>query len=292
MPQMSLNIGTVLDERYRLERVLGAGGYGITYQATDLRLDHSVAIKEYFPGYCASRMTEVSDDIRCDIGAEREYLKGLDRFTKEAKMLAQLYGLVHVVRVTDYFEANATGYIVMDYVEGKNLKQMADSFGGRIRPDMLLYLMEPVISALWKVHQKGLIHRDISPDNVMIRPDGSVCLIDFGNARNSTNEQSMTVTLKHGFAAPEQYSTRGQGLYTDVYGVCATIYYCLTGKVPTRAMDRLTGKPLVRPSELGVFMPPWQEQAIMDGLELQINRRIQNMDVLWTRLYKQAAQGS
>lgn len=284
MAQHYLNEGTVLDGRYRVNRVLGAGGYGITYRATDLRLDRPVAIKEYFPSYCASRVAD-GDDVRCHFGAEREYLRGLDRFTQEAKTLAQLFNQIHVVHISDYFEANATAYMVMDFVEGKTLKQMVDSFGGRIRADMLFSLMEPSVTALWKVHQLGLIHRDISPDNVMIRPDGALCLIDFGNARNTSMEESMTVALKHGFAAPEQYSTRGQGSYTDVYGICATIYYCLTGKVPTQAMDRLTGKPFPKPSELGVAIEPWRERALMDGMELRYDRRIQNMDALWRRLY-------
>lgn len=288
MAQVHLSEGTILDERYRLDGVLGAGGYGITYRATDTRLDRPVAVKEYFPCYCALRLDDWGADVRCTNGCEGDFLKGMDRFYEEARHLAQLSGLIHVVNVNDYFKENSTAYMVMDFVEGKTLKEMTDSFGGRMKPKTLMTMMAPAISALWQVHKKGLIHRDLSPDNIMVRFDGSVCLIDFGNARDTTSDKSMTMAMKQGFAGPEQYSSRGQGPYTDVYGMCATMYYCLTGAVPTQALERLTGKPLARPSELGVTMDPNQEQAIMDGLELRIERRIQNMDALWKRLYGQS----
>ncbi|MBE6924435.1 MAG: serine/threonine protein kinase [Ruminococcaceae bacterium] len=287
MAQMHLNEGIVLDGRYRLDRQLGMGGFGITYKATDLRLDRPVAVKEYFPNYCAARLPEWEGEVRPLDGMGRHFVKGMDRFSDEARRLAQLSHLPSVVHVNDYFEANGTAYMVMDFVEGQTLKQMVDKFGGRIRPEMLMSLIGPAVSTLWHVHKKGLIHRDLSPDNIMIRSDNSVCLIDFGNARSTDGDKSMTVAMKQGFAAPEQYSTRGQDTYTDVYGLCATLYYCLTGRLPTRAVDRLAGKPLPWPREMGVVMDRVQEQAIMDGLELQTNLRIRNMEALYRRLFGQ-----
>lgn len=283
--QFWLSPGTMVGGRYRLEKVLGVGGYGITYRGQDTRLECPVAVKEYYPGFWATRFAQRGPEVRCMAGMEEPYCKGMERFLDEAKTLVQLSGVPGVVRVSDFFEENRTAYLVMDYLDGKNLKQMAMGFGGRIPADVLIPVMSPVISALKEVHTKGLIHRDISPDNIMMLSDGSVRLIDFGNARDTTNNKSMTLAMKEGFAPPEQYRSRGQGTWTDVYGVCATIYYCLTGKLPPQPMDRLTGASFPTPSELGVEVPGWQEQAIMNGLDLYVQNRIQDMEELWQRLY-------
>lgn len=173
----------------------------------------------------------------------------------------------------------------MEFLDGQNLKQMAGGFGGRIPPEVLIPVLEPLVKAIGKIHEKGMIHRDISPDNIMMLEDGTVRLIDFGNARDTSDDKSMTMAMKQGFAPPEQYRSRGQGTYTDVYGLCATMYYCMTGKLPPQAMDRLTGTPFPTPTELGVQISPVWESAIMDGLELYVQKRIQNMEELWQRLY-------
>lgn len=283
--QFWLSDGTVVGGRYRLEKVLGIGGYGITYRGLDMRLERLVAVKEYYPSFWASRFTEYGCGVRVLQGMEEAFRKGMDRFLDEAKTLVQLSNISGVVRVSDFFQENGTAYLVMDYLDGKNLKQMADGFGGRIPADVLIPVLAPVISALRQVHELGMIHRDISPDNIMMLSDGSVRLIDFGNARDTTDNRSMTLAMKQGFAAPEQYRSRGQGTYTDVYGICATMYYCLTGKLPPQAMDRLTGTPFPTPSELGVSITEQWEKTIMDGLELYVNKRIQTMEELWQRLY-------
>lgn len=289
--QFWLNEGTVLGGRYTLESVLGKGGYGITYKGMDNRLQIPVAIKEYYPIFWCSRFTESGNNVVVNQGMEGDYCKGLDRFCDEARTLAQLGGVPSVVRVTDFFEENGTGYLVMEYLDGQNLKQMLDGFGGRIPAQVLLPVISPVLFALRKIHEKGMIHRDLSPDNIMMLADGSVCLIDFGNARDTSDNKSMTLAMKEGFAAPEQYRSKGQGTYTDVYGLCATLYYCLTGKLPPQAMERLMGEPFLKPSEMGVDIPGWQEQAIMDGLDLYVQKRIQNMEDLWSRLYVEQTAG-
>ena len=289
--QFWLNEGTVLGGRYTLESVLGKGGYGITYKGMDNRLQIPVAIKEYYPIFWCSRFTENGNNVVVNQGMEGDYCKGLDRFCDEARTLAQLGGVPSVVRVTDFFEENGTGYLVMEYLDGQNLKQMLDGFGGRIPAQVLLPVISPVLFALRKIHEKGMIHRDLSPDNIMMLADGSVCLIDFGNARDTSDNKSMTLAMKEGFAAPEQYRSKGQGTYTDVYGLCATLYYCLTGKLPPQAMERLMGEPFLKPSEMGVDIPGWQEQAIMDGLDLYVQKRIQNMEDLWSRLYVEQPAG-
>ncbi len=271
--------------RYRLEKVLGIGGYGITYRGLDIRLERPVAVKEFYPSFWVTRFAQRGPEVHCLAGMEKNFCKGMERFLDEARTLVQLSNVPGVVRVNDFFEENQTAYLVMDFLDGKNLKEMSMGFGGRIPAEVLLPAMAPVISALRQVHEKGLIHRDISPDNIMMLSDGSVRLIDFGNARDTTNDKSMTLAMKEGFAAPEQYRSRGQGTWTDVYGICATLYYCLTGKLPPQAMDRLLGAPFPKPSELGVQIPGWQEQAILDGLDLYVQKRIQTMQELWQRLY-------
>ena len=276
---------TILDGRYELEKVLGVGGYGITYRAIDTRLLRPVAVKEFYPSFWASRFAQMGPQVHCLDGADGDFARGMERFILEARNLAQLGNIPGVVRVENVFNENNTAYLVMEFLDGKNLKQMVDGFGGRIPPEVLIPVLAPVVKALGQVHKTGLIHRDISPDNIMMLEDGSVRLIDFGNARDASNGKSMTLAMKEGFAPPEQYRSKGQGPWTDVYGLCATIYYCLTGKLPPQPMDRLTGTALVRPSEMGVAIPAWQESVILDGLDLFVDRRIHDMDELWQRLY-------
>ena len=283
--QFWLSPGTIVGRRYEIQDVLGIGGYGITYRGIDSHLERFVAIKEFFPSFWAARFVERGLDIHCLAGMEGNYAKGKERFLDEARTLVQLSSIPAIVRVNDYFEENGTAYLVMDFLDGKHLKQVADGFGGRIPADVLLPVMEPVILALKQVHAKGMIHRDISPDNIMMLEDGSVRLIDFGNARDTTDDRSMTMAMKQGFAAPEQYRSKGQGSWTDVYGICATMYYCLTGKLPPQALERLTGAPFPTPREMGVQIDPEKEQVILEGLELYVNRRIQNMEDLHERLY-------
>ena len=283
--QFWLKEGTVVGGRYTLETVLGKGGYGITYKGMDNRLQIPVAIKEYFPLFWCTRFVENGSNVTVNQGMEIEFCKGLDRVADEARTLAQLGNISGVVRVTDFFEENGTGYLVMEYLDGKNLKQMVEGFGGQIPADVLIPVLSPILFALRSIHERGMIHRDLSPDNIMMLSDGSVRLIDFGNARDTTDNKSMTLAMKEGFAPPEQYRSKGQGPYTDVYGLCATLYYCLTGKRPPFHMDRLGGVELLTLSQQGVKIPKWQEQAIMQGLDLYVNSRIQDMDELWKRLY-------
>ncbi len=285
MERYWLEEGTLLAGRYRIGEVLGAGGYGITYRATDSHLENTVAIKEYFPGFCASRFAERDSAVKCMAGREEVYDKGKQSFHNEARTLVQLSSIHATVRILDYFEENNTAYIAMEFLNGQDLKKMMAGFGGRIPAAVLLPMLEPAVRALGAVHQLGLIHRDISPDNIMVLEDGSVRIIDFGNARQTEGDKTMTMAMKQGFAPPEQYRTHGQGPFSDVYSLCATIYYCLTGKLPPQPMNRLTGEELIPPSVLGVELAPEHEQAILDGLELFVAKRIPDMETLWQRLY-------
>jgi len=279
--------GTVLKKRYLVGRVLGEGGFGITYIGCDLQLELKVAIKEYFPTDKASRMSQASLDVSSYTGAAGvNYDKGMEKFLQEARTIARMDKQPVIVNVRDFFEVNHTAYIVMEYVEGTTFKELAEQRGGRIPAGELLYLMEPLFFALKEMHANGLIHRDISPENLMIEK-GEVRLLDFGCAREAADGgNTLTIALKHGYAPVEQYQSKGQGPWTDVYALSATIYYCLTGRKPPQAMDRLVEDELIPPRKLGVDMTQKQEDALLHGMAVPPKRRFQSMEEFHTALYE------
>lgn len=278
--------GTVLMGRYLVGRVLGEGGFGITYIGCDLRLELKVAIKEYFPTNWVARHSDVSLAVSNYAGAASSYEKGKSRFLYEARTMAKMDKQPEIVSVRDFFELNNTAYIVMEYVDGTTFKELVAQRGGRIPAGELLHLIEPLFSALSAVHAAGLIHRDISPDNLMLER-GSVRLLDFGCARESTQgDETMTITLKHGYAPIEQYQHKGQGPWTDVYGLSATIYYCLTGKTPPQALDRLMDDEIIMPRRLGVDLTEKQEKALLRGMGIKQHQRFRSVEELHTALYE------
>lgn len=278
--------GTVLMGRYLVGRVLGEGGFGITYIGCDLRLELKVAIKEYFPTNWVARHSDVSLSVSNYAGAASSYEKGKSRFLYEARTMAKMDKQPEIVSVRDFFELNNTAYIVMEYVDGTTFKELVAQRGGRIPAGELLHLIEPLFSALSAVHASGLIHRDISPDNLMLER-GSVRLLDFGCARESTQgDETMTITLKHGYAPIEQYQHKGQGPWTDVYGLSATIYYCLTGKTPPQALDRLMDDEIIMPRRLGVDLTERQEKALLRGMGIKLHQRFRSVEELHTALYE------
>lgn len=279
--------GTVLKERYLVGRVLGEGGFGITYIGCDLQLELKVAIKEYFPTDKASRVSQASLDVTSYTGAAGlNYDKGLKKFLQEARTIARMDKQPVIVNVRDFFEANCTAYIVMEYVEGTTFKDLVEQRGGRIPAGELLYLIEPLFYALKEMHGNGLIHRDISPENLMLEK-GTVRLLDFGCARESADGgNTLTIALKHGYAPVEQYQSKGQGPWTDVYALSATMYYCLTGKRPPQAMDRLVEDDLIPPRKLGVDLTQQQEAALLHGMSVPPKRRFQSVEEFHTALYE------
>ncbi len=279
--------GTVLVDRYMVGRVLGEGGFGITYIGRDMRLDYRVAIKEYLPSDQVSRNTEIALDVtRYATVSEEAYEKGLQRFLNEARTLALMFKQPQIVTVHDFFEANGTAYIVMEYVDGTTFAELVKQYGGRIAPEELFPMIEPLFGALANVHKQGILHRDISPDNLMLE-NGNVRLLDFGSAREvqPTGQQTMTIALKKGYGPIEQYQGKGQGPWTDVYALSATIYYCLTGVKPPDAVERILDDELVPPRELGVDMPQWQEQALLYGMSVNPTKRYHTMDAMHAGLY-------
>ena len=280
--------GTVLMDRYLIGRALGEGGFGITYIGRDLRLEMKVAIKEYFPSDRAARDAALSMDVHSCMGRNNSgYEQGLSRFLCEARTMARMEKQPQIVMVRDYFEANNTAYIVMEYVEGTNFIDLAARRGGRIPASELFPLIEPLFTALSAMHKAGLIHRDISPDNLMLE-QGSVRLLDFGCARESSQgtDSTMAVALKQGYAPIEQYQCMGQGPWTDVYAISATIYFCLTGRVPPKSLDRLLSDELAEPRALGVDITLEQQRALLRGMEINPEKRCQTVDELYSGLYR------
>ncbi|MCR4641775.1 MAG: protein kinase [Lachnospiraceae bacterium] len=291
MNKRALQPMTVLNGKYVIGKVLGEGGFGITYLGLDLILKMRVAIKEYFPVQCASRDTTsgAGNDISI-IKGEREYIfqKGFEDYVKEARRLASLEELSGIVKVYDFFHANNTAYLVLEYIDGITLKEWFQQ-GKQNGWKQALELMRPVIRSLATVHRNGIIHRDISPDNIMLRKDGSITLIDFGAAREFANDgKSLTVALKRGFAPPEQYQTHGdQGPWTDVYAICATLYRLISGRVLPDAMSLYSGSQRITPlQDIDPTVPKQLEAALRKGLSARAEERIQDMEELYACLYE------
>ena len=262
----ALKPGTILDGKYLVGEMLGQGGFGITYIGFDLLLEQKVAIKEYFPmstGMVSREnrsMVVWSTAMMGKTGTQ----KGFDSFLKEARKMAKLGGIPGVVGVKSVFIQNETAYIVMDFIEGETLLKKLQR-EGPMPFDTCLSLLTPIIQALAEVHEHGIIHRDISPDNIMVRPDGRLILLDLGAAKDldiqgrDGNVQSSQMVAKQGFSPIEQYQRNASiGPWTDVYAMAATIYYCCTGILPPTAVDRivedtLTCQPLLTQAQFDVL---------------------------------------
>lgn len=276
---------------YQVGAVLGQGGFGATYVGKELSTGRRVAIKEYFPTRCARR---AQDGITVEAlpGMDETYEKGRYSFVKEARVLSRLEGMPSVVQALAYLELNNTAYLVMEYLEGTPLHRMVDpKQNKRIPPEKLLPPLRGLLRDIGLLHEKKVIHRDIAPDNIMWMPDGTLKLLDFGSARSTEGDQSMTLMLKYGFAPVEQLQSHGQGTYTDVYAMAATIYYCLTATVPTQASERMMdGKELPLPTALGVALSPEEEAALMWGLAVLPKDRPQTMGEFSRALFPDLGQ--
>ena len=286
--------GTILNGEYIIDDVLGQGGFGITYKAVEHRSNQRVAIKEYMPEMMATRSNNVS--VVAFTGERGEHFEyGKQCFLGEAKILAEFIGNERIVRVIKYFEENGTAYFVMDYVEGKSFEEYLKEKGGKISFEEVEQLLSPVMDALDGVHKKGIIHRDITPDNIFITKEGVTKILDFGAARYSLGDKShsLDVVLKHGYAPKEQYMRRGrQGPFTDVYSMGATIYVALTGKLPPDSIDRLEDDNLVMPSTIGVRIPEKSEDALEKALSVNSQDRFQSMRVFRENIFGVSDDGN
>ncbi len=275
-----LSPGTVLQGKYIVGKVIGYGGFGVTYIGYNAILDQKIAIKEYLPGEFATRTIDTTEVTIFSGEREEQFASGVVKFVDEAKRLAKFKHTPGVVSVYDSFQENKTAYIIMEYLEGETLATKIER-EGKIPLDEAFNIMMPVIGALKEVHKEGILHRDISPDNIFITKDGDVKLLDFGAARyaTTTHSKSLSVIVKPGFAPQEQYRSRGdQGTWTDVYACAATLYKMITGVTPEDSMERGNKDTLVPPSKLGVKIPRNKENAIMNALNLKIEDRTKDAE--------------
>lgn len=235
----TLPIGTLIGE-YKVEALIGSGGFGVTYRARDVRLDALVAVKEYYPVSMAVRLPNYSVEERPG-NVKGGYAWGLEKFMNEASMLASLRH-PNIVGVNRLFRANGTAYMILDYIDGPNLKTWLKDLGRAPTQDEMDHILLPIIAALRTVHEQGLLHRDIAPKNIMVASPLVPVLIDFGAARQLVAQKSQTFAalLTPGYAPFEQYVATGQsqGPWTDIYSMGATIYECISGRLPPEAPER------------------------------------------------------
>ncbi len=275
--------GTVLHERYAVGRVLGEGGFGITYVGFDTLLDLKVAVKEFYMSDYVNREATVSSVVRANTrNCGETFAKNRAKFLGEAKALAKFANEDGIVGIRDFFQENNTAYIVMDFLSGETLKKHI-AREGKLSVDRVLTILDPVIRSLGVVHRHNVIHRDISPDNIMLTDNGKVKLLDFGAARvvSENDIKSLSIILKPGYAPEEQYRSRGhQGPWTDVYALCATVYRCVTGVTPDDSMERMFEDRLQSPAELGCDCSRAMSDVIMKGLAVRLADRYQSVEEL------------
>ncbi len=282
MPQSPVHLPTrtVLRDQYVLGRVLGHGGFGIAYLGWDSHLEMKVAVKEFLPTDYATRGAQATE-VTPYSGDSREHFEyGLTRFLDEGRAVARFNDHPGIVPVLNFFRDNGTGYLVMQYVPGMSFKEYLALRGGKITFEEAVSIIMPVMDTLREVHQTGMLHRDISPDNIYISTTKRVKLLDFGAARLALGDRSksLSVILKAGYAPFEQYQTRGrQGAWTDVYALAATLYRAITGATPPEAPARIAGEPLSPPRALGVAMPPATEDVLLRALAVEPEERYQQI---------------
>ena len=280
--------GTRLQDKYVVGKVLGFGGFGVTYIGWDEELERKIAIKEYMPSEFATRMPDQTQVTVFGGDKEEQFTTGMKKFVDEAKKLARFNQVNGIVSIYDCFIENNTSYIVMEYLEGETLKSYLER-EGKMSPEDAVNTILPVLYALRGVHKDGIIHRDIAPDNIFLTNDYDdkghriVKLLDFGAARFATTNKSrsLSVLIKPGYTPEEQYRSRGdQGPWTDVYAVCATMYKMITGITPEDAMER-SAKDEVKPiSKCGVEISKGMENAILNGMNIKIENRTQSAEEL------------
>ena len=284
--EWALQPGSILNGKYMVGRILGQGGFGITYIGWDIALEKKVAIKEYYPSGQVSRTPGASTlSWYTSESAALARQTGLEMFLKEARKMSKVDDVFGIVRVRDLFQENQTAYIVMDYVEGETLKARLQKTGP-MAWDQAMEIFRPAIRAMEQVHKAGLIHRDLSPDNLMLTPDGQVKILDLGAAKDlsiNSGASSMQVA-KSGFSPFEQYSQRGgSGPWTDVYAMAATVYYTLTGVLPPAAIDRVEEDTM--DWSLVSTLPGRAREALRAAMAVSAKKRTQSMEELERGLF-------
>ncbi len=276
----------VLAGRYVVGTVVSYGGFGVLYRAWDEKLEAMVAVKEYFPSNYVNRNPGEKEIFIYTSKKQGEFENGLKGFLEEARSTAKFSSYPNIVNVYDYFQENGTAYMVMEFMDGKTLKQYIKEQGGKIGWEKAVEVLSSICDDLQVVHEAGILHRDISPDNIMLCADGAIKLFDFGAARFSSMESEMTrtVILKMGFAPPEQYRKKSkQGPWTDVYALGATLYRAITGVLPDESVNRQEAirkkepDTLRQPKELEPEIPDYLNAAICRAMALEPDLRFKNV---------------
>ena len=270
--------GTKLHNRYIVGQVLGFGGFGIIYKAWDSKLETVVAIKEYYPSGLVNRVPGEQKVILFANNKAKVYQTGLERFLDEAKNMAKFSTHPNIVNIFEFFEQNNTAYIVMEFLDGTTLSDFLKD--NTLDVTGSLEITQKICKALKEIHSQGIIHRDVSPDNIFMCMDGSVKLIDFGAARFSANEeQQMTIILKPGYAPPEQYEKISkQGPWTDIYALGATLYRMLTGEKPEESTNRKVNDTLQSPREINAEVSENISNTVMKAMAIEQHMRFARVD--------------
>lgn len=290
MPEEAIHMipGTILHKRYIVGKVVGFGGFGVTYVAWDSVLQKRIAIKEYLPSEFSTRMPGKPQLTVFNGDKAQQFNDGMKKFLEEARRLAKFQDEQGIVKIYDCFEENDTAYIIMEYLEGVTLAEYLKDTGP-LPEKAAIQMMMPIMKSLKTVHASGIIHRDIAPDNIMISTDSQIKLIDFGAARYATtsHSRSLTVIVKPGYSPEEQYRSRGdQGSHTDVYSVGAVLYKMITGKTPPDAMERRAyfenghKDILDSPDKYAGNISNNTKNAILNAMNVRIEDRTPDMDVL------------
>lgn len=279
--------GTILNNKILIGNILGKGGYGITYIGYDMLLEYRVAVKEFFPDEMVDRAEDGKTVLVLDEVNGEEYQRETTAYLREARVLAEFSKFPGIVAIKDLFYENNTGYLIMEFLENGNLRKYVDSQGGWLGVKEALELMEPVISVLGRLHKSGLIHRDISPDNIMMDEDGSMKLIDFGGSKKVGLNNQQVFLGKWGFAPLEQMLSRlsEQGPWTDIYGICATLYCIMTSEVPQASYERNEKDELIDIAQYNINIDKKVAAGIMKGLSMNAKDRQQSIDELYKDLY-------
>lgn len=272
--------GTMLQERYWIGMMIGFGGFGITYKAFDTKLNVTVAIKEYYPAGLANRVsgtTMVQNDFE---NKEQEFQYGLEHFIEEARNIAKFSEHPNIVKVYHFFRENQTGYIVMEYLDGITMGYFLEVNGEKISVMYAKEIILAVAQALQVLHKAGILHRDISPDNIFLCSDGKIKLIDFGSSRLSKNaDKDVEIIVKPGYAPPEQYQKDGkQGNWTDIYALGATFYRGVTGRIPPESVEREKEDSMLSPRSYNEDVPAYMNAAILKAMALDARERFASID--------------
>ncbi len=284
---LALPSGSVLDGRYLIGQTLGVGGFGITYRAWDMKTSTCVAVKEFFPKGYTTRIPGSNAATVTDPKYVYQFSHWMSAFVHEAQILTSIKSMHGIVRLLGFFQQNNTAYIVMEFLDGVSLRQYLNMRGKRIPLREALNIMRPVLDSLFMLHQHGIIHKDISPENIIVVKNRYVKLIDFGAASAfADNTAKPYVVLKSGYSPAELYSPGSpQGPWSDVYEAAATLYTCITGSVPPSAPVRRKADNLIRPSRFGIKIPLVVENCLLRALSVEPSARFNNMGSFIQTLY-------